>query len=88
VVVAPVGRRRSRNLLYACALVAGLILTGAATWSCGGGSGGGTQITPPNNNGTTPGNYTVTVHAFTESNVGNGSNSTADTNVAIPLTVN
>jgi hypothetical protein len=75
-------------LLYACALIIGLILTGAATWSCGGGSGGGTQITPPNNNGTTPGNYTVTVYAFTESNVGNGSNSTADASVAIPLTVN
>jgi beta-glucanase (GH16 family) len=38
--------------------------------------------------GTTPGSYTVTVYAFTESNVGNGSNSTADANVAIPLTVN
>ena len=87
VVVAPVPRRRRLNLLYACALIAGLILTGAATWSCGGGSGG-TQITPPNNNGTTPGNYTVTVYAFTESNVGNGSNSTADASVPIPLTVN
>jgi hypothetical protein len=38
--------------------------------------------------GTAPGSYTVTVYAFTESNVGNGSNSTADANVAIPLTVN
>ena len=47
VVVVPVGRRRPRNLLYVLALVAGLTLTGAATWSCGGGSGGGTQITPP-----------------------------------------
>jgi beta-glucanase (GH16 family) len=86
VIVAPIPRRRRRNLLYACALIAGLILTGAATWSCGGGSGGGTQIIPPN--GTPPGNYSVTVYAFTESNVGNGSNSTADANVVIPLTVN
>jgi hypothetical protein len=89
VVLAPFSRRRSRNLLYACALIAGLILTGAATWSCGGGNnGGGNQITPPNNNGTTPGSYTVTVYAFTESNVGSGSNSTADAHVVIPLTVN
>jgi hypothetical protein len=88
VAVAAVPRRQRHNLLYACALIIGLILTGAATWSCGGGSGGGTQITPPNNNGTTPGNYTVTVYAFTESNVGDGSNGTADASVAIPLTVN
>jgi hypothetical protein len=88
-VVIPVPRRGKRKLLYACALIAGLILTGAATWSCGGGNnGGGNQITPPNNNGTTPGSYTVTVYAFTESNVGSGSNSTADANVVIPLTVN
>jgi beta-glucanase (GH16 family) len=88
VVVVPVTRRRGRNLLYACALVVGLILTGAATWSCGGGNSGGNQITPPNNNGTPPGSYTVTVYAFTESNVGTGSNSTADANVVIPLMVN
>jgi beta-glucanase (GH16 family) len=85
-VVAAVARWRSRTCLYFCTLVAGLILTGA-TWSCGGG-GASNQgpISPPN--GTTPGSYTVTVYAFTESNVGNGSNSTADANVAIPLTVN
>jgi len=87
VVVAPVARRPSRTCLHRCALVAGLILTGAATWSCGGGSGGG-QIIPPGNNGTPPGSYTVTVYAFTESNVGSGSNSTADASVPIPLTVN
>ncbi len=39
VVLVPAARRRSRNLLYVFALVAGLTLTGAATWSCGGGSG-------------------------------------------------
>jgi beta-glucanase (GH16 family) len=38
--------------------------------------------------GTPPGSYTVTVYAFTESNSSNGSNSNADTNVVIPLTVN
>ena len=52
VVVAPAARRRSRNFLYVCGLVAGLTLLGAATWSCGGGSGGGTQIVPPNNGST------------------------------------
>jgi beta-glucanase (GH16 family) len=80
-VVASVGGRRSRTWLYGCALVAGLICTGA---SCGGGTSGGQIV----NNGTPPGNYTVTVYAFTESNVGNGSNSTADANVPITLTVN
>jgi len=52
VVVAPAARRRSRNFFYVCALVAGLTLMGAATWSCGGSSGGGTQIIPPNNGST------------------------------------
>ncbi len=51
VVVGPAAGRRSRNFLYVCALVAGLTLMGAATWSCGG-SGGGTQIIPPNNGST------------------------------------
>jgi len=83
VVVAPVARRRSRERLYSCTLVAGLILT-AAAWSCGGGNGG----TSPGNNGTPPGNYTVTIYAFTESNSSDGSNSKADASVAIPLTVN
>ncbi|MGA7924980.1 MAG: glycoside hydrolase family 16 protein [Candidatus Sulfotelmatobacter sp.] len=77
VVVAPV----TRNFLYACALMAGLILTGAATWTCGGRS-------TPSNNGTPPGSYTVTVYAFSESNRSNGANSNADSSVAIPLTVN
>ena len=72
--------------LYSFVLFTGLILSGAATPSCGGG-GSGTQITPPNN-GTPPGSYTVTVYAFTESNTGNGANSNADASVAIPLTVN
>jgi hypothetical protein len=66
-------------------LITAVILTGA-TVSCGGGSNN-TQVTPPSN-GTPPGSYTVTVYAFTESNVGTGANSTADANVAIPLTVN
>jgi hypothetical protein len=79
------GRRtRTRAYLHGCTLVLGLLFTGAA--SCGGGSNN-TQVTPPGNNGTPPGSYTVTVYAFTESNVGSGANSTADANVAIPLTV-
>jgi beta-glucanase (GH16 family) len=87
VLVAPAPRRRRRNFLYAFALTTGMILTVAATWSCGGSSAGSTQTTPPNNNGTPSGSYTVTVYAFTESNSGNGSNSTADANVVIPVTV-
>ena len=62
-----------------------MLLTCAA--SCGGGSNN-TQVTPPGNNGTPPGSYTVTVYAFTETNVGTGASSTADANVAIPLMVN
>jgi beta-glucanase (GH16 family) len=77
-------RMRVRACLYGCTLAMGLILTGAA--SCGGGSSNNLVIPPAN--GTPPGNYTVTVYAFTESNVGDGTNSTADANVAIPLTVN
>jgi beta-glucanase (GH16 family) len=83
-----VGPERRGVSVYTGLLVAGLILTGAATLNCGGGSGGGTQITPPNNNGTPPGSYTVSVYAFTESNTSNGANTNADTNVSIPLTVN
>src|SRR5579863_1490075 len=52
VALVPDARRRRRNLLYVCVLVAGLTLMGAATWSCGGGSGGGNQIVPPNNGST------------------------------------
>jgi beta-glucanase (GH16 family) len=84
-VLAPARRMRVRACLYGCTLAMGLILTGAA--SCGGGSSSN-QMIPPSNNGTPPGSYTVTVYAFTESNVGTGANSTADANVAIPLTVN
>jgi beta-glucanase (GH16 family) len=83
-VVASARRIRIRACLYGCTLAMGLILTGAA--SCGGGSNN-TQVTPPSG-GTPPGSYTVTVYAFTESNVGDGTNGTADANVAIPLTVN
>ncbi len=78
-------RARTRAYPYGCTLAIGLFLTCAA--SCGGGSNN-TQVTPPGNNGTPPGSYTVTVYAFTESNVGTGANSTADANVAIPLMVN
>jgi beta-glucanase (GH16 family) len=78
-IVASAGRMRVRACLYGCTLAMGLILTGAA--SCGGGSRN-------TSGGTPPGSYTVTVYAFTESNVGTGANSTADASVAIPLTVN
>lgn len=62
-----------------------LILVGAAIAGCGGNS---VTTTPPSNNGTTPGSYTVTVYAFTESNNSDGSNANADAHVDIPLTVN
>jgi beta-glucanase (GH16 family) len=79
------GRMGRRAWLYGSTLVMGSILTMAA--SCGGGSNN-TQVTPPSNNGTPPGSYTVSVYAFTESNVSDGSNSNADASVAIPLMVN
>jgi len=40
------------------------------------------------NPGTTPGSYTVTVYAFTASNLSNGANSNADARATMPLTVN
>jgi len=54
--------------------------------SCGGGAS--SVAPPPPPNGTTPGSYTVTVYAFTESNVSDGTNANADAHVDIPLTVN
>lgn len=47
VVAAPVARRRSYTRLYACTLVSGLTLIGAATWSCGGGSSSTSPPPPP-----------------------------------------
>ncbi|MCU1305068.1 MAG: hypothetical protein JWQ87_5352 [Candidatus Sulfotelmatobacter sp.] len=81
-------RKRSRAWLCDCTLIAALILMGAGTPSCGGGGGSTPVVTPTGNNGTTPGTYSVTAYAFTESNTSNGSNSNADASVAIPLTVN
>jgi hypothetical protein len=86
IVVLPGGRVRSRTLLISCALAAGLFLTGAMA-GCGGGNNT-TTTPPPSNNGTPAGSYSVTVYAFTESNVSDGSNAKADATVAIPLTVN
>jgi beta-glucanase (GH16 family) len=86
-VLAHAQRRRGQAWLCNCALLAGLILMGAGTPSCGGGSHS-PAVTPPGNNGTTPSSYSVTVYAFTETNVSDGSNSNADASVAIPLTVN
>ena len=82
-------RRRQRQAwLYDCILIAGLFLMGAGTPSCGGGGGSSTPVSPTSNNGTAPGSYSVTVYAFTDSNTSNGSNSSADASVAIPLMVN
>jgi hypothetical protein len=79
------GRTRSRAWRYALPVVAGLIFGGAVIAGCGGGS---STMTPPPGNGTTPGSYTVTVYAFTESNSSNGSNASADASAVVPLTVN
>ncbi|SRR6266478_953730 len=70
---------------YGVALVAACMVAGILIAGCNGGSS--TTTTPPPN-GTPPGSYTVTVYAFTESNISDGSNANADANVAIPLTVN
>ena len=78
-------RKRSLALCYGCMVFSGFILAGAVIAGCG---GGGSSVTPPPNNGTTPGSYTITVYAFTESNASDGSNGNADASVAIPLTVN
>jgi beta-glucanase (GH16 family) len=78
-------RRRVSSLVFATAGL--LILAGMTIASCGGGYNMVTPPPPPPN-GTTPGSYTVTVYAFTESNVSDGTNANADANVAIPLTVN
>lgn len=86
-----VASSRKRLRLYSCTLAVGLILTGAVTSSCGGGgSSSGTTTTPvtPVVNGTPAGSYTVTVYAFTESNSKDGSITSADASVSIPLTVN
>jgi hypothetical protein len=58
---------------------------GVAIAGCGGNS---VTTIPSNNNGTPPGPYTVTVYAFTESNVSDGTNANADASVLIPLMVN
>jgi beta-glucanase (GH16 family) len=78
-------RRRSRAWRYSCALVPELILVAVVIAGCGGGAG---NVIPPPSGGTPPGAYTVTVYAFTESNVSNGSNANADASVSIALTVN
>jgi beta-glucanase (GH16 family) len=86
VIVSPVARRRSRTCLYTCTLFVALILMSAATWSCGGSRS--PSATPPGSNGTPPGNYSLSVYAFTESNSSDGANRNADATVSIPLTVN
>jgi hypothetical protein len=84
-VVALTRRLRRRAWRYAIPVAAGLILAGAVIAGCG---GGGSTMPPPPGSGTTPGSYTVTVYAFTESNGSTGSNANADASVAVPLTVN
>jgi beta-glucanase (GH16 family) len=62
-------------------------LVGGTLLLCGGlllGCGGGSTVTPPPSGGTTPGNYSVTLNAYTLT--GNGT--TPDAMVSIPLTVN
>lgn len=80
-------QRRASLYLYLCGLVGSLALIAIIT-SCGGGNSSTTTTITQGSNGTTPGSYSVSVYAFTESNVSDGSNAKADANVAIPLTVN
>ena len=61
-------------------ILAGMIIAGC---------GSGNSLTPPPPpSGTPPGAYTVTVYAFTEGNVSDGTNAHADANVSIPVMVN
>jgi beta-glucanase (GH16 family) len=82
-------RRRGGRLGYEVAL-AGLVLMGALLLACGDGAATPAPSIPAGsaNNGTTPGGYTVTVYAFTESNASDGANGHADSSATIPLTVN
>jgi hypothetical protein len=77
--------RRGRTWHPARASAFALVLAGVALAGCGGGN---SMTPPPPNNGTPPGSYTVTVYAFTESNVSDGTSANADAHVDIPLTVN
>ena len=79
-------RRRVWSPAYATAAL--LIVAAMTIVSCGGGGSSMTPPPPPVNNGTPPGSYTVTVYAFTESNVSDGTNANADASVGIPVTVN
>jgi beta-glucanase (GH16 family) len=79
-------RKRVSSLVFATAGL--LILAGMTIASCGGGSSVAPPPPPPINNGTPPGSYSVTVYAFTESNVSDGTNANADASVVIPVTVN
>ena len=81
-VFATLARRMWSRAWYYRALVAELILAAIVIAGCG------SSGSSPPNNGTTPGSYTVTVYAFTESNTGDGSNANADASVAISLMVN
>jgi beta-glucanase (GH16 family) len=85
--VALVRRMRSRVWRFSWMLVTGLTFVGAVIAGCGGGTSS-VMTPPPPNTGTTPGAYTVTVYAFTESNASDGSNANADASVSIPVTVN
>jgi beta-glucanase (GH16 family) len=80
-------RMRSRAWRFSWMLIAGLIFFGAMIAGCGGGASNVVPPPPPNT-GTTPGAYTVTVYAFTESNASDGSNGNADASVSIPVNVN
>ena len=74
-------KQRGRRLRPAYAL-AGMLLLCAGLWlGCGGGAA--STPTPPPVSGTTPGNYTLTVNAYTLT----GTGTSPDATVSIPLTV-
>ena len=75
-------RRRVGRSLRLSMVLGSLVLAATLIIGCGAVSGGAGDT------GTTPGSYTVTVYAFTESNLSNGAKSNADARANISLKVN
>jgi len=80
-------RRLERSLRYRMAL-GSLVLVAILFAGCAAGIVRENVGEGAGNPGTTPGSYTVTVYAFTASNLSNGANSNADARATMPLTVN
>lgn len=87
VLLGVMARKRVRQGCSPATFAGFAVLVLLATLAMGCGSGGSMSGSSSGSGGTPPGNYTVTVYAFTESNTSNGANSNADSKVSIPLTV-